>query len=76
MCVWGGGVVGCFCMKGMKAFFWNTGTHHSILHGESQLILCVWPLDLDFDDGRARDGGELDGRLVLGVLQRRGVSWH
>ena len=63
-------------MKGMKAFFWNTGTHHSILHGESQLILCVRPLNLDFDDRGARDGGELDGRLVLGVLQRRGVSWH
>ena len=54
----------------------GTGTHHAVLHGEPQLVLGVRPLYLDFDDRRARDGGELDGRLVLGVLQRRGVLWH
>ena len=52
------------------------GTHHAVLHGEPELVLGVRPLYLDFDDRGARDGGELDGRLVLGVLQRRGVSWH
>ena len=45
-------------------------THHAVLHGEAELVLGVRPLYLDFDDRGARDGGELHGRLVLGVLQR------
>ena len=45
-------------------------THHAVLHGEPELVLGVRPLYLDFDDRGARDGGELHGRLVLGVLQR------
>ena len=44
-------------------------TDHSILDAEAQLVLGVWPLDLDLHHRGTRDCGQLHRGLVLTVLK-------
>ena len=44
-------------------------TDHSVLDAEAQLVLGVWPLDLDLDHRGTRDCGQLHRGLVLTVLK-------
>jgi hypothetical protein len=44
------------------------------LDAKAELVLGVRPLDLDLDDGRAGDGGQLHHSLCLGVLREKEES--
>jgi hypothetical protein len=46
-------------------------TYHTILDRETQLVLCVWPLDFHFNYWGTGHSRQLHSRLIFGILKKK-----
>ena len=45
-------------------------TYHTVLNRKSQLVLCVWPLDFDFNNRGAGHSRQFHSRFIFCILKK------